>query len=270
MRILALAALLFVSLADAQVSRPCPPTIWVDGETPGEPTASCGLGEFGHFEGRPRLEWLEDGRKMQLLESFTYVDPKDKRWTSKKGAVVDGASIPRFLWSFVGGPYEGQWRNASIPHDTECDAKANPWRDVHRMFYNGVRAGGVGWVKGNLMYGAVYACGPRWGDASTPLCGKSLEDIHRDSLVRLLVLLRRLMVTRDFSLNDVEARMQGGTAGYALLKQEVTDSDPDLKVVRNLLAQRQVAELAGDRAALDAIDQALFETPPATVIPGRT
>src|SRR5712692_9140850 len=33
------------------------------------------------------------------------------------------ASIPRAFWSVIGGPLEGQYRNASVFHDVACDQK---------------------------------------------------------------------------------------------------------------------------------------------------
>src|SRR5262245_32434634 len=72
---------------------------------------------WGSFSGAPKAELLDDGRQLRLLEDFAYVDPRNKAWVAPKGAVVDGASIPRALFSIVGGPLEGQYRNASIVHD---------------------------------------------------------------------------------------------------------------------------------------------------------
>ena len=78
------------------------------------------------------------------------------------GSVVDGASIPQVFWSLVGGPFEGEYRNASVVHDVACDRKSEPWEAVHLMFYNACRCGGVGEKKAKLLYWAVYLGGPRW------------------------------------------------------------------------------------------------------------
>lgn len=32
--------------------------------------------EYGHFIGVVKTMWLDDGRKMRLLEKFTYIDPQ--------------------------------------------------------------------------------------------------------------------------------------------------------------------------------------------------
>ena len=125
--------------------------------TPVPPTS-----EWGCFSGDPKTEWLPDGRRMEVLEAFTYTDSAGRIWTAPKGWVVDGASIPEAFWSIIGGPLEGKYRNASICHDVECDQKTHAWREVHRMFYEGCRCAGLPENKAKVMYAAVYLFGPRW------------------------------------------------------------------------------------------------------------
>jgi hypothetical protein len=79
-----------------------------------------------------------------------------------RDSIVDGASIPRVLWSVVGGPLEGQYRNASIVHDVECDRKQEDCDAVHLMFYEACRCGGVSETKAKLLYSGVYYFGPQW------------------------------------------------------------------------------------------------------------
>ncbi|HYN81189.1 MAG TPA: DUF1353 domain-containing protein [Gemmatimonadaceae bacterium] len=117
---------------------------------------------WGKFEGALQTEWLSNGRDMKLLAAFAYVDQASMRWAAPTGSIVNGASIPQPFWSFIGGPFEGKYRNASVVHDVACDRRDKPWKDVHRMFYNASRLGGVGLVSGKVMYFAVYHWGPRW------------------------------------------------------------------------------------------------------------
>jgi Protein of unknown function (DUF1353) len=126
-------------------------------------------GAFGHFEGKVKTEWIEADRKMQLLEDFGYVDAKGERWPAPKGSIIDGASIPQVLWTVAGSPYTGEYRNASVVHDVACVKRDRPWQDVHRMFYEACRAGGVGEQKAKLMYAAVYHFGPKWSASGAPL-----------------------------------------------------------------------------------------------------
>lgn len=119
---------------------------------------------FGRFKGDVIALWLPDGRNMQLMQRFAFIDPRGKEWTAPKGAVVNGASIPGSLWSVVGGPYEGQYRHASVVHDVACEEMTSKWEEVHNMFYEACRCGGVSDAKAKTMYYAVYNFGPRWQD----------------------------------------------------------------------------------------------------------
>src|SRR5262249_6691012 len=117
---------------------------------------------FGRFEHQVIALWLPDGRNMQLLERFAYIDPRTKVWEAPPNSVINGASIPPSLWSLVGGPYEGQYGNASVVHDVACAEMKDPWEAVHQMFYEACRCGGVTERKAKSMYAAVYHFGPRW------------------------------------------------------------------------------------------------------------
>ena len=138
-----------------------------------------GSGQWGHFVGTVKTEWYDDGRTMKLLDDFGYIDAGGNSWTALKGHEIDGASIPQVFWSFIGGPFEGKYRNASVVHDFECDVRKRPWRSVHRMFYAACRCGGVEQTKAKVMYGAVYHFGPRWGTDKGPRPFKTDEDFKR-------------------------------------------------------------------------------------------
>ncbi len=116
---------------------------------------------FGSFQSTPKTEWLEK-RDMRLLEDFTYIDVDGELWVAPKGAIVNGASIPQAFWTIMGGPFTGNYRDASIIHDVACDERKRPWNLVHLRFYHGMRASGVGVVRAKIMYAAVYHFGPRW------------------------------------------------------------------------------------------------------------
>jgi hypothetical protein len=120
--------------------------------------------EFGRCAPSPEVRFLPDGRKMQLLADYNYTDTNGKLWKAPKDSIVDGASIPKFLWSFIGGPFEGKYRDASVSHDVECDRKTENWKSVHEMFYEEMRCSGVSEQRAKIMYAAVYHCGPRWGN----------------------------------------------------------------------------------------------------------
>ncbi|MBE7522108.1 MAG: DUF1353 domain-containing protein [Burkholderiales bacterium] len=125
---------------------------------------------YGRFTGSVKTEWLRGSateRRMRLLEDFAYVDPKGKTWLAPKGSVTDGASIPRGLWTIVGAPFEGQYREAAVIHDVYCETKTERHQDVHRIFYYASRAAGVSEFYAKVLYGGVVAGGPKWSKGSS-------------------------------------------------------------------------------------------------------
>lgn len=125
---------------------------------------------FGRFKGDVAAKWLThrgDDRNMKLLEDFEYIDQHGTSWDAPKGSIVNGASIPSALWSTVGPPFVGDYRRASVVHDVACDKRSESHEAVHEMFYNAMRADGVGWTKANVMYQAVKRFGPRWGSTGS-------------------------------------------------------------------------------------------------------
>lgn len=125
---------------------------------------------FGRFTGDVVARWLKhrgDDRNMELFEDFTYTDPDGTAWAATKGSVVNGASIPAALWATVGAPFVGDYRRASVVHDVACEQRTRSHDAVHLMFYNAMRADGVGWVKANVMYQAVKRFGPTWGSTGS-------------------------------------------------------------------------------------------------------
>ena len=121
-----------------------------------------GATKWGHFDGTPVTKWNPDGRTMTLLTELRYTDPKGEVWVAPIGSQVDGASIPRYLWSVMGGPFEGKYRNASVLHDVAYGEKKRPWQDCDRMFYNAMRCSGVSAVEAKTMYYALYRFGNHW------------------------------------------------------------------------------------------------------------
>ena len=118
--------------------------------------------EFGSFKGEFDVRFLPDGRNMKLLNDVVYRDADGMKWTAPKGSITDGASIPQSLWTTIGAPFTGKYRNAAVIHDHYCDVKTRKWRKTHMAFYNSSRAAGVSLIRAEVMYYAVYRFGPRW------------------------------------------------------------------------------------------------------------
>ena len=132
----------------------------------------------GEFSGDPRTYWMTEAgsdRHMRLLEEFWFRDPDGRVWTTPADYWIDGASIPRALWTLVGSPYTGDYRRASVVHDKACDeAVGDPTarRAADRMFYHACRAGGCAVIEATLLYigvriGALTLRVPAWQEAST-------------------------------------------------------------------------------------------------------
>ena len=124
--------------------------------------ASRTSNKWGHYSGYVEARWENDGRNMTLLSELRYTDPDGVVWIAPAGSVVDGASIPRSLWSLMGGPFEGKYRNASVLHDVSYDQKTRTWAECDRMFYNAMRCSGVSAVEAGTMYYALRKFGHHW------------------------------------------------------------------------------------------------------------
>src|SRR6266849_10466453 len=118
--------------------------------------------KWGHYSGYVEARWENDGRTMTLLTELRYTDPQGVVWTAPIGSVVDGASIPRYLWSIMGGPFEGKYRNGSVLHDVAYGEHKRPWQDCDRMFYCAMRCSGVSAVEAKTMFYALYRFGHHW------------------------------------------------------------------------------------------------------------
>lgn len=116
-----------------------------------------------------RIVWtpLDDGRHMELIEDFGFIDASGLEWSVPPKARVDGASIPQALWSIVGSPFTGRYRDASVIHDYYCDVRIRRWQAVHRVFYDAMIVSGVSAARAKIMYAAVYFAGPRWSEAAS-------------------------------------------------------------------------------------------------------
>lgn len=120
---------------------------------------------FGDFLDKLKGEFLVEGRprpQFKLESDFRFKDPNGLLWITPSGVAVDGASIPQPFWSWIGGPFEGAYINASVIHDHYCRTRERTAHDTHRNFYYGMRASQVPEWKAQLMHWAVSTFGPSW------------------------------------------------------------------------------------------------------------
>jgi len=118
---------------------------------------------LGSFNTTVKAEWLDNNdRRMCLMEDLRYTDPSGKVWDAPAGSIIDGASIPKFLWRILGSPFVGRYRRSSVIHDVQCEEKEYSSKEVHRMFYDGMLTDSVPRWKARLMYWGVKLGGPKF------------------------------------------------------------------------------------------------------------
>lgn len=127
-----------------------------------DPSAARQKHPWGYYSGPVETRWENDGRNMTLLSELRYTDPDGVVWIAPAGSVVDGASIPRALWSLMGGPFDGKYRNASVLHDVAYEQHIRSWEKCDHMFYNAMRCSGVSALEAKTMYYALYRHGRHW------------------------------------------------------------------------------------------------------------
>jgi len=139
------------------------------------------MSDYGEFSGEPRSTWLTNlngpDRNMQLLEKFEFADPSGNVWSVPETYdKLDGATIPRALWSLVGSPYVGNYRRASIVHDyaVHKSSKDDDRKAADKMFYFACRTGGCNWLQALMLYAGVRI--GAWLDA---------EERYRDAASRI-------------------------------------------------------------------------------------
>ena len=118
-----------------------------------------GLGnrDYGYFSCEPTIKLLLDGRNVQIMEGATYTDPDGKVWNIYAGDLSDGATIPKNLWSIVGGPFEGPYRVAALFHDRGCNYYQSiaERRLVDTMFRTASLCAGCTVEQADLLYAGV-------------------------------------------------------------------------------------------------------------------
>ena len=120
----------------------------------------------GSFKSQVKVLFVDpkgpDDRNVQLVDPFGYKDSKGVDWDVPAGFVSDGASVPWGLWTFIGGPYDGPYRDAAIIHDYYCTTKSRTWEDTHAMFLEASLKRGTTDSIAQTMYAGILYGGPRW------------------------------------------------------------------------------------------------------------
>ncbi|MCU7841914.1 MAG: DUF1353 domain-containing protein [Candidatus Thiodiazotropha sp. (ex Troendleina suluensis)] len=147
---------------------------------------------------RPDLRFAGGRMQFQLLNEYRQITEDGRALIVPAGYITDGASIPRFAWSIVGGPMSRPYLYAALPHDFRYEVHGHPetinyiasshptfvedllgphWRDrfielmeweihhpvtradIDEDFRLGIAATRESWVKRQVMYRAVRVGG---------------------------------------------------------------------------------------------------------------
>lgn len=167
------------------------------------PAPTAMANEFGAFSGEFVGRFIREGVAV-VEEPLTFTAASGETWTALKGTEVDGASIPRPLWSIVGSPFTGGYLRAAIIHDHYCVTKERDWRATHYVFYLACRADGLSAAFAKLLYIAVMKFGPRWGVDRADGQFKSFTPAFDQGEFEEL---RRYIEAEDPSIRDINRRV---------------------------------------------------------------
>jgi hypothetical protein len=164
---------------------------------------------FGRYVGVVEVKWLPDGRNMETLSDFEYIDPDQQSWFVPKGTKTDGASVPRALWILY-APFSGLYRDSALVHDHYCQNRTRTWQETHEAFYNGLRASGVSEHDSQMMWAAVYLFGPRWDRQGNRSPSMRPDIVSEEQQLEELKLLENWINRRNPSQDELERALFDG------------------------------------------------------------
>lgn len=145
------------------------------------------------FVGKVFVEWLDDekGRNMKLTKPFVFKDGSGVDWKVPANTIINGASIPQYLWTILGSPYVGKYRKASVVHDHFWkDEATDEQKAVDWMFKEAADAEGA--TNSWLLYAGVRCC------------GRTIRVFGRKILKRKVTLSSaKTITTRQCSKNEI-------------------------------------------------------------------
>ena len=140
-----------------------------------------------------------------LKNAFRFTDASNTVWEAREGLPTDGASIPGIFQPFVGSPFDPAFIKAAVIHDHYCDRHVKPWRQTHKVFYEGLIASGVSRSKAKTMYFAVFLGGPKWIELEPGVsCGTNCINKFKSTSGVAGFYSRRA----DYSASDVGSAVQ--------------------------------------------------------------
>lgn len=181
---------------------------------------------YGTFSGNPVTEWLVDAaggdRDMRMVQDFSFTDPKKRVWPAPTGAIVNGASIPRPLWSTVGSPFTDDYRRASLVHDVACSTAGVVRKEADEMFYYACLAGGCGLLQARVLYAGVRI--GAWSGAALPA-----DSISKDRL-----LFRPVAAARGLEEQFLKTKLDAISSDIRALPKRATLKDLDMIIDQHI------------------------------------
>ena len=175
-------------------------------------------------------QWLSDGENMELQTNLLFLDSQGDEWYASKGSIINGASIPKIAWSFVGSPFVGKYRRASIIHDAYCQSKVVSSTKVHSVFYEIMIVDGVYPLKAFLMWLAVRLFGPQFkvdNDMSKYPANHPIWKIITHGTYGLLITLFLWLNASNFDHTEIKTILEiiAAMVGVEMIKKKLETKD---------------------------------------------
>jgi hypothetical protein len=186
------------------------------------------------FSAAVRTAWHNNHRDMILIDAVTYTDPSGIVWQVPAGSFLNGATIPRSLWTLIGSPYTGAYRRASVIHDyfvgegTNPEVPAAERKNAEKMFYHACRYDGC-----NKRDAAVLYLGVRtgsWfatrGEGDTLFTNSYVDEANMQKDVEVKSTFNRLYFKLEQSLETVDIEGLEMAADEILASQPIPGTPP--------------------------------------------
>ena len=109
---------------------------------------------MGKFTGKYKIEG-HTAYTFKTLAELSYTTNKGVTHTVPIGFKTDGASIPKIFWSFIGSPFTGFYRRATLIHDYLYYSQTTTRLYADKIFLEAMKSLRVSWWKRKTMYFAV-------------------------------------------------------------------------------------------------------------------
>ena len=108
------------------------------------------------------VKFLLGRREIELLKPFRYYGAP-RLITAPAGFICDGASIPRWAWTTIGGPFTGKYREAAVIHDWLYRSGLVTRKEADKIFEEAMEILGVSLWRRKVMHRAVrIGAGKKW------------------------------------------------------------------------------------------------------------